>query len=343
MSTAWERFLRVMSGDYAGSPSVAPLVAADHAAFIAGVPISQVVRSAKKLTRALLHAQRLYEGDFCVVFCDVNVEAEAMGCRLEFPENAPPHVMQACLPEELRSTSPQRDGRLPIMIEAAAIIAETIGQEVPVFASMKDPFSTAALACGAEDFLALLVSEPARARLAIARALENQRKYLEALLQTGAHIIIGAPLASGGVIGPHHFCDFVLAPLCELVAEARSRGRYVGVHICGEADPILDQLVRIPAHFLSLEYFNIAIWKKLVSDGRPHPALMGYFPTGLLLTGSDEEIKAEVEKEFTALQGHAHLFATACDVPQFAPPHKVQQFVQAARNISGKDIFNSGK
>ncbi|RJP78014.1 MAG: hypothetical protein C4524_07255 [Candidatus Zixiibacteriota bacterium] len=333
--TARRRFCQALEGPSGADRVVGPMVAADHAAHLAGLPVSQVVRHADLLAGALTEAHRLYQGDFVVVFADVCVEAEAMGCRLEFPHHAPPHVLRTLAPEELRSTDPRRDGRLPLMLEVAAQVARGVGDDVPVFASIKDPFSAAALACGTEDFLALLVTDPDLARQALDRALANQARYAGALLDLGLDLLVGAPLASGGIVGPKHFADFIFEPICELMSIIRRRERLGGVHLCGEADPVLDQLARLPAHFLSLESFDPARWKRLAEAG-PTPAMMGWFPTGLLLDGTPEAIAAEAAREIADMAGYPHLLATACDVPQFSPPEKVLAFVRAGR-AGGKE------
>ena len=260
-----------------------------------------MVKSGKLLANALSQAQERYQGDFLIVFSDVAVEAEAMGCRLEFPSDAPPHVVESADPDKIRRTDPHCDGRLPMMIEAANILVERFGRQVPVFASMKDSFSVT-LACGVENFFSLLVTDHQKAHGVIEIAHENQQRYLEALVKTGAHIIIGAPLASGGLLGSKHFQEFALNSLQDLVGQAHEANRLVGIHSCGDANPILEDLAGISADFLSLESFNLTHWKTLASKATI-PALMGYFPTGLLLTGTPEEIRWEARTELEDAAG----------------------------------------
>lgn len=336
MSKAWERMRRALSGSAAsnthGFPA-GPIVAADHAAFLSKRKVSEVVQSSELLAETLLHAYRLYQGDFLIVFADVYVEAEAMGCELAFPDQAPPEVISYCQPEHLRLTDPGSDGRLPIMVEAVRQVAQELTDEVAVFASIKDPFSAATLACDPDDFLSSLISEPDRAHQAIGIALENQKRYAEALVQTGANFVIGAPMASGSLIGPRHFSDFVLRPMHELVETALRHRVYMGVHVCGDSDPILDQLADLPVNFLSLERFDTDRWRKLAAAMKTRTAIMGYFPTDLLIKGTREEISREVNRETETLRGLPHVMATACDVPQACPPEKVQWFMTAARGV----------
>jgi uroporphyrinogen decarboxylase len=332
MSAAWDRFRAALAGEDTGQFAAGPLVAADHAAQLAGIPVSQVVQSAASLAQVLGSAHELYQGDFLIVFSDVAVEAEAMGCQLEFPQNAPPYVVTSVEPERLAETDPRRDGRLPVMVTATAALVEIYGSKVPIFASMKDPFSAAALACGTEDFLATLVADPDKARRAIEIAKVNQKRYMEALILTGAHIIIGAPLASGGILGARHFRDFAYNPIRELVTQAKSKGKLTGIHSCGDANPILDHLVELPADFLSLETFDIQRWR-LLARKQKTPALMGWFPTGMLLSSQPQQIEPEIRAEVEALQGYPHILATACDVPQMASAQHVQSFMYAARTI----------
>ena len=330
MSGSWERFRATLEGTNPKPIAAAPLVAADHAAHLAKLPVSSVVKSAALLAQTLGQAHERYQGDFLIVFADVNVEAEAMGCRLEFPQEAPPHVVETIEPEALANTYPHSDGRLPVMLEATASLVQRYGAEVPVFASLKDPFSAATLACGPEFFLTLLVTAPEKAHFAIGIALENQQRYLEALIETGANVIIGAPLASGGILGSRRFREFAYKPICSLIEQAKNRGRLVGIHSCGDADPILEDLIRTGADFLSLESFDLPRWKMLAEQNRI-PVLMGYFPTDLFLTGTPNEIKSLVRLQINSLKGFPHIMATACDVPQTASANSVITFMQSAR------------
>ncbi len=333
MTAHWERFRSSLTGKKSAQIAAGPIIAADHAAHLTGRKLSDVVQSADLLSSSLLETYRHYDGDFIVVFSDVNVEAEAMGARLDFPEDSPPFVGEIIEPEALKITMPLCDGRLPMMVEAVQRIAKQMRREMPVFASMKDPFSATALACGIEPFLVLLVNQPERAHHALAIALQNQKSYLEALLETGADIIIGAPLASGGILGPSHFRHFAFQPIYELLSMIKNRGRIAGVHLCGDAEPILDQLVQLPADFLSLEAFDLTHWKRILSDQHMRPALMGYVPTHFFLSADPETIQKEVENECCALAGCPHVLATACDVPQTSIPEKIQHFMAVARTI----------
>ena len=310
-----------------------PIIAADHAANLEGKKIADVVQSADLLSTCLLEAYRFYDGDFVIVFSDVNVEAEAMGACLDFPDDSPPYIVKTVEPEALKNTLPQRDGRLPMMIEAVQQIAAARRREMPVFASMKDPFSAAVLACGIEYFLTLLVSQPERAHCAIEVALQNQRKYLDALLKTGVDIVIGAPLASGGILGQTHFRNFAFQPIYELIDTVKRRGRIAGVHLCGDANPILDLLVQIPADFFSLETFDLQHWKRLISNHHARPALMGFVPTHLFLFAGRKAIQQEVENECNALAGYPHILASACDVPQTSSPDTILHFMAVARSL----------
>jgi uroporphyrinogen decarboxylase len=333
MTAHWERFRSSLAGKHSEQIASGPIIAADHAAHLAGRKLSEVMQSADLLSASLLEAYRRYDGDFIVVFSDVNVEAEAMGARLEFPDDSPPFVAETIAPEALKSTMPLRDGRLPMMVETVQRITAEIRRDLPVFASMKDPFSAAALACGIEPFLTFLVSQPERAHHAVEIALQNQRRYLDALLETGADVLIGAPLASGGILGPVHFHNFAFQPIYDLISTIKSRGGFAGVHLCGDAEPILDQLVQLPADFLSLEAFDLDHWKRLMAKQSFRPALMGYVPTHLFLAADPETIKKEVEDECKALAGCPHILATACDVPQASAPEKIHCFMAAARAL----------
>jgi uroporphyrinogen decarboxylase len=69
-----------------------------------------------------LHFQERFGYDFVLSFVDVWVFAEAVGVRLDFPDNNTPNPVESPVKttedvERLQIPDPRRDGRLPIIIE----------------------------------------------------------------------------------------------------------------------------------------------------------------------------------------------------------------------------------
>jgi len=255
-----------------------------------------------------------------LVFCDAYVEAQAMGCEIEFVPyprllgSAPPHPS---LP--LRWGGKKEGGidRTGEVIKAGKIIKQRV--DAPVFVSIKGPFTLAAFLYGIEDFLKLLLKDERKARDILCQALEFQVGYLERLLDIQANIFIGDPLASASVISPTSFEQFALPALKALMGRVKNRGHIGGIHICGETGPIAAALDECGADILSIE--DITVPTKTLK--------MGGVSTSTVLSGDRHAIESEVE---AALREPYLIVSTSCDVPVETPVENIKAMIEYARN-----------
>jgi len=305
---------------------VVPLIAPDHACRIAGLSLDLALRGGQALAQALLAACIRYRHDLVVVFCDVNVEAEAVGAALDFPPGAFPHVREpAALDRGSWDFDPGR-GRISVVLGAIRECRRILGPGAPLAGCLKGPFSMAALALGTESFLDSLLSDPGRAREALRRCSAFQSAYAREIARAGAVPWFGDPLASEGLLGARWFREFALPPLKEAVQAAVRNAGSAGLHVCGETGGILDDLARAGARWVSLEFENA----RLVKPRLPGALLFGGVPTDLLLRGSPASLRLFCREAASRLPDGCVL-ASSCDVPELAPPENVEAMVEGAR------------
>ena len=307
-------------------PLVFPLVVCDHAARLAGVKVRDAAGDARVLADVTYRAYQTYSYDMVMVFIDTVIEAEAMGCRIERPEDD--NAFYLGPPDgKPRKADPRKDGRMPVVLEAARRLLDKVGSRVPVLVSLKGPFSLASFLGGFERFLESTIIEPESARPFLALALENQLAYAEAILDTGAIPFIGDPVATGNLIGPDVFRAFALPGLKELVRAFHHAGRWTGLHICGDTSSVLPDMAETGAEVLSIELPDLATARGAVG---PDVVLMGNVPTELVRNGRPDEVAAASCACFAAAAPNV-ILSTACDIPADAPAENVRAMVTAAR------------
>lgn len=286
--------------------AVFPIVGADHCAHLLNINFSEVAYSGRKLAKVIESGYDLYRYDMVLVFSDPYVEAQAMGCQLEFTP----------YPTLVTTRTDKKIDRTPVIIEAANIIKKKI--KVPIFISIKGPFSLASFLAGVNNFLRMLVKEETKARRLIKAALDFQIKYLESLLSLGVNIFIGDPVASASVISPEMFKNYAFAPLQILVKKVKENSLLAGIHICGDTRPLIGQLDSLNADILSVEDIS-PITKTLK---------MGGVSTQTILCGTKAKIRQEVKK---ARLQEPLIIATACDVPPQTPKENIKEMIHYAR------------
>ncbi|MEO0077843.1 MAG: uroporphyrinogen decarboxylase family protein, partial [candidate division WOR-3 bacterium] len=226
------------------APVVFPMVVANHAARLEGFAISEAVTQADVLARVLYSAYRFYGSDMVLVFADTVVEAEAMGAQVLIPEDDDPFVLSPARVAKIEPADPEKDGRMPVVLEATRRLVKLLADEAPVLTSLKGPFSLAAFLRGVENFLADLLDNPRRARYYLDVATENQIRFAGAIIKAGGIPFIGDPVASGSMIGPTMFREFAQPHLARLVRVIHEQGVKVGLHICGDTRQSLPDMAR---------------------------------------------------------------------------------------------------
>ena len=170
------------------------------------------------------------------------------------------------------------------------------------------------------DFTYRLVDEPDEMKQ---EAYDNIQRKLESYheaFHNRPELIDGAALCSdyclnaNPFLSPAQFSEFVAPYLAQLIQGYRDMGIYTIKHSDGNIMPILDQIVQCNPHALhSLDPqggVSLAEVKKLYGD---KVALCGNVNCGLLQTGTDEEVIADVRRSLREgmAGGPGYIFCTS--------------------------------
>jgi uroporphyrinogen decarboxylase len=300
------------------------MVVADHAARLARRKVGEVVTNAQLLAQVLLHAFETYHYDLIMVFTDTMVEAEALGCGIEIPDDDEPYLVVSPGLNRCRSVA-AGPGRMPVVLEATRDLVAAVGKDVPVVTSMKGPFSLAAFLVGVDEFLIALRTDIQLCHEVLKFATEHQQRYADAIIEAGGIPFIGDPLVSGDIIGPRHFESFALPYLHQLIDHVRLQTRPVGLHVCGDTTNLLRLLRDTGADILSLDEVDLSDARRIVGN---EIVLMGNVPTQLLHLGAPGQVR-EAARRCLAAAGRRVILSSACDVPRDSPVENVKALVDA--------------
>lgn len=308
-------FPRLKGKDFAKGP----MIAADHLAYLLNKPLNRVNNSGEAMAQGLLLVQKMYDTDFLIVFADVSVEAEAIGVELEFPENRNPFPKRPLEYNEIKTVKSCEKGRLPELFKAAQICRRELGNDFPIFFSMKDSFSLTAMAVGTEEFLSSLVFERERALKILDKVCKTQMGLIIEIINSGYIPLVGAPVASGGLIGGKNFKLFAGPCIDRLFEKALSLNSFACCHICGTIYELIAELHDLQPDILSFED------EKLLPllDRLPETIPMGFIPTNYFLNGDEVRMKGAVERCHSMLD-KPFILSSGCDLPAKANPRLVK-------------------
>ncbi len=165
----------------------------EHCARILGKTPSQTAQDVDLLAESQLACYELYRHDIISVGLDIyNIEAEALGLKVVYPENEALPSIHGVLIESARDLEvlelpdPKRNGRMPQILEACRKVYQEIGHIVPVSGTLTGPFTLAAILRGFESFIMDMILDPAFALAQMEFAKKTALCYAPAFLDTGA-------------------------------------------------------------------------------------------------------------------------------------------------------------
>ncbi len=295
-----------------------PMIAADHLANLLDRPLDQVCKDGRLLAEGLLTAHQLYKSDLLIVFSDVMVEAEACGVKLEYSTQRNPHPVSQLEPNAVRQIDLTSAGRIPAMLQAARICRKSLDEKFPIFFSMKDPFSLAALVIGVERFFTALLEAPKLVHQLMNICCKSQLSLIDAVCSEGYIPFIGAPISSGGLIGTDWFGRFAQPYIKLILDRIHEHNTLCCMHICGEVSPLANLLPSLNLDMLSFEEWHAPMWEQM-----PNTIPMGYVPTDLFVHGTTDSVREATLKCLNSLP-QPSILSTACDLPANASPDLVK-------------------
>ena len=140
-----ERVRALFAGKQVTRPLFIPLMATAAAQFMQ-VPIRQMFSDPTTLANSLQACQRLFKYDAVVTSFDSTLEAEACGCRIaeadeRQPESDTDVYTSADVLEHLDVSGIEVKGRIPVIIEAAKRLTQTIGRDVALLGVITGPIT----------------------------------------------------------------------------------------------------------------------------------------------------------------------------------------------------------
>lgn len=261
---------------------------------------------------AAMHDEAGFE-NVGIPFC-MTVEAEAWGGEVEdgdeFTEPCIVNYPLKTISEwrELRPLDPKKDGRLPAIIECTKMLKERL-PDTAVIGNLVGPLSLASSLIDALTLFKALIKEPVETHHFMAFLVENSISYGKELVTAGADVMVVAdPSATGEILGPKMFGKFAIPYLNKITDAIHAMKIPVIIHICGDANPVFDQLKELKAECIS---FDSAVNLKKAIELLPEKKIMGNVSTILMQKGSEERISA-VSKRL--LDAGTNILAPACGI-----------------------------
>lgn len=325
-----------------------------HGGYLIGVDAENYLKSAQNMVSGLSKAIEMYKPDGIPVSFDLQLEAEILGCRLNWAKENPPAVVSHPLSEGVSFSNLKvptaKDGRIPIVLQTIRELRIKY-PDIALYGLITGPFTLALHLLGTDIFMKLF-EDPEYVMEVMNFCTKVAVAYSEMLMDSGCDVIaVVDPMTSQ--IDPQSFETFVTPYVSRIFDFVRKKEKLSSFFVCGHAQQNIEAMCNCRPDNVSidenipLEYVKeIALSKKISFGGNLKL-------TVVLLMGDAEDAKQDALACLDLGGTTGFILAPGCDLPMHTPVENIRavselvysQYLQdVARNLEKKenkpDILN---
>lgn len=305
---------------------------------IIGCSVKDVVTNGEMHARAIKELNEQFPSKAATVIMDLTVEAEAFGCRIEFPENDMPHIIGRLVDSyeavEKLEIPKLTAKRIPEYLKANRLAVQLI-EDKPVFAGAIGPFSLAGRLFDMSEMMIACYLEPDTIRLLLDKCTQFIESYCNGLKQAGCYgVILAEPAA--GLLSDDDCTQFSSVYIKRIVKSVQNEDFMVVLHNCGNTGHCTHAMTYTGA---KAYHFGNAISMTDALEACPSDALvMGNIdPVGIFRMMTPEQIRSKVTSLLEQTKDFPNfVLSSGCDVPPHVPLENISAYYDALAAFNSK-------
>jgi MtaA/CmuA family methyltransferase len=337
-------YQRIQSALHGEWPDTVPVMLHNFmmAAHEAGVSMARFRSDPEAIARSFIQAVETYEYDGVILDIDTVTLAGAVGVPIDFPEDSPARVRGARLEhlrdvENMQPVDITRYHGVQVWLEAARLLHRHFGDEVFIRGNCEQcPFSLAAMVRGMDAWLMDLLdpeSEEDAHRL-LERCTATTLRFVELMAVTGVHMTSNGDSPAGPeLVSPAIYRKFALPYERIIVNRSHELGFPHFLHICGNTDLIIDDMLQTGSDGLELDYkTNVHLAHRLMKDRAVFSGNID--PSGVLALGTASEVAKKTLDLLSLFSDTPRFILNAgCAIPPTTPPENLRTMIHVARTF----------
>jgi len=293
----------------------------------------------RKMATAAASTSRLFGFECAVVPFDMGVEAEVLGCEVNYYAHHTdilyPTILEKLAPkvEDLEIRVPEDlegAGRVPVVTEAIRLLKKDLGDQVALGAWVLGPFTLAGQIVELDDLLKMSFKKPDL----VNRVLDALDELLIALAgiykKAGADYLTVREMGATGDVLSRRMFGSLIQPHLERVFAGIESPKIL--HICGDTNDVVAQMAQSGADAISVDQKNdLAATRDNLG---PDVMLLGNLdPYSVLVMGKPEDVERSV-KEIIA--SGADAIWPGCDIWPTVPAENMETLMATAKKYGSR-------
>lgn len=314
--TGLERTISFIKGETADHPPFHPIIMR-WAAKYAGVKYSKFCTDPYAKCDAMIMCAKDFNIDWVTVMSDPWAEASAFGIQIEYPEDNLPidkggHFQDADAASRIKRYNPLENNRCSNRLTELKEFRKKTRNELFVVGWVEGPVAEYVDLRGASNASVDFFMEQEAVEKSMDIIVECAMHFISLQIKAGAHCIgIGDAFCSQ--IGPELYNQFAFKRQKKLVEHIHSEGALAKLHICGNTESILKEMIQTRADIIDIDHlvpsmkcFVSFLGKNQVFSGKADPVT-------IIQNSTPEIIKQTALNDLSEADGRC-IISAGCEI-----------------------------
>lgn len=310
--------------------------------FVGAVGSADFYRDGEALAEGQIRAWKRFGHDVLLIENGTAALAEACGVEVEYlSDSAPvatiPAITSLDEVDSLKIPDPYKDPLLSELLKATRIVVNEIGKEAFIIGRAdQGPFSLACEIRGMSEFLLDLAlgEQLDKVHQLLDFCRQVSERYALAQIEQGAHATsIGDSPSGPDMISPKYYREFAYPYVQKLAATLNKKNILLAYHICGNATPIMAEMVHSGAAIIEIDQKSDQKECKSLAAGKA--TLLGPIdPSEVMANGTPELVVEKCKEALVNLSpGGGFILGPGCALPSTTPDENIDAMIETAKNF----------
>ena len=334
----FERITKALNGEW---PDRRPVMLHNFmmAAREAGHNMKQFREDPEKAAQSFIMAAEKYDADGILIDFDTTLLAGAIGVPVDYPDDEPARVTGGLITDWEQFDDPEpvdisTNERVQIWLETCRLIKAHFGDEKYVRGNCDQAsFSTASMVRGAQEWMLDLMMPHEKVYRLLDYCTDVSIQFIDLMAGTGVDMTSNGDSPAGPeMISPEMYREFALPYEKKIIEASHRHGLPYLLHICGDTEMILEDMIKTGADGLELDY-KTDIRKVLRVLGDDMVFVGNIDPSGVLALGSRKLVIEKTRELLDIYKNSPKLIVNAgCAIPRDTPEENIFALIETVKN-----------
>ncbi len=318
-------------------PAWVPFVGC-HGGALIGTGAETYLKSGELMAQGVKEGIKRYDPDGIPVTFDLQIEAEALGCELQWAKENPPavvkHVLNGNWIKDLNMID-ENSGRIPEVLKAIRILKQDT-KDVALYGLVTGPFTLALHLKGTDIFMDMF-DQAEKVKELMAFSNEIAKQMARMYIKGGCEVIAMVdPMTSQ--ISPQAFREFVAPFATDFFNDVRNQNTLSSFFVCGHAQRNIEAMCETKPDNVSIdENIPLDYVKRVCQD---HNISFGgnLQLTVVLLMGEEDDAKRNALECMDIGGDSGFILSPGCDLPYAVPPKNLIAVSELIHDSYKRDV-----